>query len=62
MDSTILLVQLAVAAGLAFIPAKIAQGKGRSFGPWYVYGFFLFLIALIHSLVMKPKTDVVPTA
>ena len=37
----------------AVIPAKIAKYKGRSFSTWWVYGFLLFLIALIHSIVMK---------
>ena len=38
----------------ALIPAFIAQSKGRSFLGFYVYGFFFWLIALIHSLVMEP--------
>jgi hypothetical protein len=37
---------------LGLIPAVIAQGKGRSFILWWLYGCALFLIALIHSLVM----------
>lgn len=40
---------------LACIPAKIAMEKGRSFLPWFIYGFFLWLIALIHSLCIKPN-------
>jgi len=41
---------------LALIPASIASGKGRSFGGWWLYGFGFFIIALIHSLVLKPET------
>jgi hypothetical protein len=37
----------------ALIPAQIARTKGRSFGKWYIYGFFLFIVALIHSIVIK---------
>ena len=37
---------------LSAIPAYIAQNKGQSFGYWYVYGFLLLPIALIHSLIM----------
>jgi len=44
---------------LGFIPAMIAKAKGHSFGAWYVYGFFLFIIALVHSLLLKENTAVV---
>lgn len=46
---------LIILAVLACIPAKIAQDKGRNPVLWFVYGFFLFLIALIHSLFLKPN-------
>ena len=38
---------------LALIPALIAQKKGRSLGLWWFYGFMLFPVALVHSLIMK---------
>ena len=41
---------------LGLIPAAIAKDKGRNFYLWWAYGFFLFLIALVHSLLMKPTT------
>ena len=41
--------------GLAFIPAKIAQKKGRDFWTWYVYGIWLWLIAFPHVLFIKKK-------
>ena len=44
-----------VLAILGLIPAFIAQQKGRNFIAWWVYGFFLFLIALIHSLFLKEE-------
>ena len=34
---------------LALLPASIAQSKGKNFWQWYLYGFFLLPIALIHS-------------
>jgi hypothetical protein len=40
---------------LGLIPAFIAKKKGRSFGLWWFYGAMLFIIALIHSLLMKPN-------
>ena len=43
---------LAIAAGLAFIPANIAKKKGKSFGLWWFYGWMLFIVALIHSLLL----------
>ncbi|MDE7113614.1 MAG: hypothetical protein K2O57_05460, partial [Acetatifactor sp.] len=44
---------LIVWAVLAIIPAKIAQDKGYSFSTWYIYGFLLFIVAFIHSLILK---------
>jgi len=45
-------------AGLVLgpIPAFIARNKGRSFFIFWVYGIFLWPVALIHSLVMKDET------
>ena len=37
----------------ALIPAMIASGKGRSFIGWYIYGVILFIIALVHSILIK---------
>lgn len=38
---------------LGLIPAMIAHGKGRSFIGWWLYGTCLFIIALVHSLLLK---------
>ena len=40
----------------AVAPAKIAKKKGRSFWKWWLYGFCLFIIAIIHSAVIN-ETD-----
>ena len=40
---------------LGLIPAFIARSKGRSFGLWWFYGFALFIVAIIHSLLLKPN-------
>lgn len=45
---------LLLALGLGFVPALIAQSKGRGFFGWYVYGVLLFVFALIHSLLLRP--------
>lgn len=42
---------------IGLIPAVIAQGKGRSFVLWWIYGAALFIIALPHSLIMKVNTE-----
>ena len=47
-----LMMTLIIAAGLAFIPANIAKNKGKSFGLWWFYGWMLFIVALIHSLLL----------
>ena len=53
----LLLFVLAPALLFALIPAKIAQQKGRDFGPWYIYGVFLWIVALIHAVVLEPDQD-----
>ena len=55
--STILIIVLyfGIPAGLGFIPANIAKKKGYSFGLFWLYGFLLFIVALIHSMTMQDK-------
>lgn len=48
---------LIIAALLAFIPANIAKNKGYEFGTWYIYGLFLFIIAFVHSMILKDISD-----
>jgi len=50
-------ITLIVAALLGLIPAKIAQSKGYSFGKWWVYGFLIFIVAIIHACVLKPTGE-----
>lgn len=45
----------ALASVLGLIPALIAYRKGRSFGLWWIYGSMLFIVALFHSLLIKPR-------
>lgn len=42
---------------LGLIPAFIAYNKGRSFLTWYIYGVLLFIVALIHSIVIKSTVE-----
>ena len=48
-----------LAAILGLIPAYIASRKGRNFGQWWLYGFLIFIVALFHSLLLKPKQALV---
>jgi hypothetical protein len=48
---------LIIAALIGLIPATIAQGKGRSFLLWWLYGAGLFIAALPHALLMKEDLD-----
>ncbi len=50
-----MILSLGIAALLGLIPASIAKKKGRSFGLWWFYGWMLFIVALVHSLIMKEK-------
>lgn len=38
---------------LGVIPALIAHSKGRSFFGWWIYGALLFIVAFVHSLVIR---------
>lgn len=60
MDDGVLIIGLIVAAGLAFIPASIAKRKGYSFGLWWLYGWLLFIVAIIHVAVIPNKNEVQP--
>ena len=44
---------LLVSIVIGLVPALIAQSKGRSFFAWWVYSALLFIIAFVHSLVIK---------
>lgn len=46
---------------IGLIPAFIAQRKGRSFIIWWIYGTLLFIVALIHSMLMKPDVKKIET-
>jgi len=48
---------LLIAALVGLLPAFIAQGKGRSFVGWWIYGALLFIVALPHSLLLSPDAD-----
>lgn len=48
---------LLVAALLGLIPAAIAKKKGKSFGLWWLYGWLLFIIAIIHALLLPESND-----
>jgi hypothetical protein len=47
---------LLIAVLIGLLPAVIAQGKGRSFVLWWIYGALLFIVALPHSLMMADQT------
>jgi hypothetical protein len=55
-------ITLLIAAVLGLIPAAIASRKGRSFLGWWVYGTLLWIVALIHSIVLRPSDAAGPVA
>ena len=42
---------------LAFIPASMAKKKGYSYGGFWVFGFFLWLPAIIVAACLSDKTN-----
>lgn len=53
-------ISIIIAAFLAIIPATIAKRKGKSYGVWWFYGWMLFIVALIHSLLLEDETEKEP--
>lgn len=47
---------LMIGAVIGLIPAAIAKSKGYSFILWWIFGTFLFIVALPVALLMKPDT------
>jgi hypothetical protein len=50
------IVVLIIAVAFAFIPASMAKKKGYSYGGFWVFGFFFWLIAVIVAACLKDKT------
>lgn len=46
---------LLVVIRLAFIPASMARKKGYSYGGFYVFGIFAFLIAVIVAACLQDR-------
>ena len=49
-----IMLEIIFGAALGLIPAYIARKKGRSFNKWWFYGFLLWIVALPHSILIKP--------
>ena len=45
---------IVLAAILGLIPARIAASKGRNFALWWFYGWMLLIVAIPHSLLLRP--------
>ncbi|WP_199538552.1 MULTISPECIES: hypothetical protein [unclassified Duganella] len=48
---------LVIAVLIGLVPASIAHSKGRSFGTWWFYGAALFIVALPHSIIIRPNSQ-----
>jgi len=59
MGSSELLTILVVAVLLGLIPAAIAQGKGRGFVEWWIFGAALFIVALPWALLLEKDEQAV---
>lgn len=52
----LLFFKLVISAALGFIPAYLARKKGYSQGLFWLFGFFLFLPAIIVACCIEDKT------
>jgi zinc-ribbon domain len=48
---------LFIAVLIGLIPAAIANGKGKSFVTWWIYGTLIWIIAFPHSLMISKESD-----
>jgi len=46
-----------IALLIGLIPAFIAKNKGHNFVGWWLYGALIFIIALPHSIIVKPNNE-----
>ncbi|MFQ5735510.1 MAG: hypothetical protein ACE5GY_01435 [Thermodesulfobacteriota bacterium] len=53
MVDIIWIIVIAICAGL--IPGLVGRGMGRSFLQWWVYGTFLFPVALVHVIILRAR-------
>lgn len=53
MTDAMLVDTLVILAFIGLIPATIAKSKGHPFIVWWLYGVLLFIVALIHSLLLR---------
>lgn len=37
------------------MPANVAKRKGKDFAAWYIYGFFLWIIAMLHAISLPEQ-------
>ena len=58
MDTGKSFIGLVLAAILGLIPAAIAKRKGWSFLGWWSYGFLIWIVAIPHALLLKPRREV----
>lgn len=42
---------------MGVITGMIANGKKHSFFSWFIYGFFLGIIAIVHACIIKDKEE-----
>lgn len=54
---------LIIAVFIGLIPAAIANSKGHGpFVLWWIYGAAIFIVAIIHAIVLRPKQKAIDMA
>ena len=46
-----------IAIVIGLIPAIIAKNKEKNFFVWWIYGALIFIVALPHSILLKPDKE-----
>lgn len=59
-DLIVFVIFVAVLLAIAWIPASMARKKGYSFGVFYIFGFLMFLPAVVTAAMLRDKVRRAP--
>ena len=45
-----------IALGMGLLPATRAHYKGRNFFTWWLYGTLIWIVAMPHAILLRPKS------
>ena len=58
VDIICLCIMIPINGLLAILPANVAKRKGKEFRTWYIYGFFLWIVAMLHAISLPEEKNI----